>query len=129
MHEMGIALQLIRVVQESLPPGETLRVKSIRLRLGKLTAVVPASLRMCLEMAGKGTVAEGAELEFEEVPVVLSCRDCRAETIVERPPFVCGTCGGAKVDITAGREMVVESLEVEEIPPTAVPCEEKSDAD
>ena len=127
MHEMGIALQLISVVEQSLPPGEALRVKIIRLRLGKLTAVVPASLRMCMEVAAPGTVAEGAELEFREIPVSLTCRECQTVTTVEAPPFVCGKCGGIKVDVTGGREMVVESLEVEEI--SAPANEEKKDAD
>ena len=116
MHEMGIAMQLLRVVEESLPPGEPVRLKSIRLRLGKLTAVVPGSLRMCMEIVAKDTVAEGATLEFDEVPVRLACRDCGAETTVEQPPFVCGSCGGKKVDVVGGREMIVESIEVEDLP-------------
>ena len=127
MHEMGIALQLIQVVESSLPPGEALKVKVIRVRLGKLTAVVPASLRMCIEVAGQGTVVEGAELEFEEVPVSLKCRECHAVTTVDRPPFLCGACGGSRVEVTAGREMIVESLEVEELAPAA--AVEAGDAD
>lgn len=127
MHEMGIAMQLLRVVEESLPPGEPVRLKSIRLRLGKLTAVVPASLRMCMEIVAKDTVAEGATLEFDEVPVRLACRDCGHETVVEQPPFVCGACGGKKVDLIGGREMIVESLEVEDLPaPDATGNEGKS---
>ena len=125
MHEMGIALQVVRIVEQSLPPGEALKVKSVRLRLGKLTAVVPASLRLCLEVVTGGTVMEGAELEFVEVPVVLRCRDCWAETEVERPPLACGVCGGNAVDVIGGREMIVESIEVEELDPGAKTGSEK----
>ena len=102
-----------------------MKVKSVRLRLGKLTAVVPASLRLCLEVVTAGTAMEGAELEFVEVPVVLRCRDCGAETEIERPPLVCGACGWNAVEVIGGREMIVESVEVEELDPGAKTGSEK----
>ncbi len=117
MHEMGIALQILDIVNQSLPRDEDLRIKSIQLRVGKLSAVVPQSLRFCMEVVTKDTPAEGAELHMEEVPVVLVCEDCGAKTEIERPPFECGGCGGSDVEIVSGREMLVDSIEVEQRPP------------
>lgn len=114
MHEMGIAMQIMNIVMESLPPGEPLRVKAIHLRVGKLTAIVPPSLKFCMEMVTKDTPAEGAELKFTEVPVTVECDECGEQTVIERPPFACGKCGSEKVEIISGREMIIESIEVEE---------------
>ena len=113
MHEMGIAMQIMNIAIQSLPPEEGIRVKSIRLRVGKLTAIVPQSLKFCMEVVTKDTPAEGVALEFDEVPVRVACDACGEETEIERPPFQCGSCGSDKVEIIAGREMVVESIEVE----------------
>jgi len=117
MHEMGIAMQVMNIVMESLPRDEPLRVKAIHLRVGKLTAIVPQSLQFCMEMVTKDTPAEGAELKFNEVPVTVECDECGEQTVIERPPFACGKCGSEKVEIISGREMIIESIEVEERKP------------
>jgi len=114
MHEMGIAMQILNIVQESLPPGEPLRIKAIHLKVGKLTAIVPASLTFCMNVVTKDTPADGAELKFIEVPVKVECSECGEESVIEKPPFVCGHCKSDKVEVIAGREMIIESIEVEE---------------
>ena len=54
MHEMGIAIQILNIVKESLPPDEEVKVKAIHLRVGKLTAIVPQSLRFLHGSGRKG---------------------------------------------------------------------------
>jgi len=66
MHEMGIAIQIMNIVQQSLPPGEPAKIKKIHLRVGKLTAIVPASLGFCMEVVTKDGPAEGAELVLRQ---------------------------------------------------------------
>ncbi len=127
MHEMGIAMQIMNIVNQSLPPGEDLKVKSISLRVGKLTAIVPPSLRFCMEVVTKDTAAEGAELAIEEVPVIVSCDDCGEDTRIEEPPFVCGSCGGKNLEVLSGREMIVEAIEVEEPGPGSEPEDENGE--
>ncbi len=121
MHEMGIAIQILNLATSSLPPGEAVKVKAIHLRVGKLTAIVPQSLRFCMDVAAKDTLAEGAELVFTETPVVIDCNECDEQTEIEEPPFVCGSCGSDKIEVVSGREMIVESIEVEDLPADAAP--------
>ena len=115
MHEMGIAIQIINLVRGSMPPDEPLRVKAIHLRVGKLTAIVPQSLRFCMDVVTKDTPAEGAEIVFNEVDVTVECGDCGKESVIDEPPFACKECGSDQVEVTGGREMIVESIEVEEL--------------
>jgi len=113
MHEMGIAMQILGIVQQSMPAGEPLKVKAIHLTIGKLTAIVPSSLTFCMDVVMKDTAAEGAEIVFNEVPVLLECDKCGAQSEVSAPPFVCGQCGSDNVEVVGGREMVIDSIEVE----------------
>ncbi|MBI5062610.1 MAG: hydrogenase maturation nickel metallochaperone HypA, partial [Desulfatitalea sp.] len=77
MHEMGIAMDILRIVQESIPAEMVgARVQRVNLRVGKFSAIVPDSLRFCFNVAAANTVAAGAELAVEEVPVVARCNDC-----------------------------------------------------
>jgi len=122
MHEMGIALQIIEIATASIPPElKGARVARVNLKVGKLAAVVPASLRFCFEVAGKGTPLDGAELAIEEKAVLARCRDCRGEWTITEPAFVCPTCEGGSLDILSGRELDIESIEIAE--------EENKDAD
>jgi hydrogenase nickel incorporation protein HypA/HybF len=112
MHEMGIAMQILNIVKQSVPPEEGIKVKKINLKIGKLTAIVPQSMSFCMEIASKDTVAEGAEITYNEVPVTLSCDECQKTSEILEPPFKCGSCGSEKIEIIGGREMVVESIEI-----------------
>jgi len=114
MHEMGIASQIARIALEHLPPDEPLRVRALRLKIGKLTAIVPQSLRFCLEVVCRETALAGAEVVIEEIPVRAHCQDCGAESEISEPPFWCSACKSVKLDILSGREMLIDSLEVEE---------------
>ena len=115
MHEMGIALQIVEIATASLPPdlGEA-RVAAVNLKIGKLAAVVPESLRLCFDVAVKDTPLAGASLVIDEVPVVASCNDCKAQWTIDEPVFICKTCQSGSLEILSGRELDIESIEVVE---------------
>ena len=115
MHEMGIALQIVEIATASLPSdlGQA-RVAAVNLKIGRLAAVVPDSLRFCFEVAIKDTPLEGAKLAIEELPVVAKCNDCDAQWTIEQPVFVCKKCHGGSLEILSGRELDIESIEVVE---------------
>ncbi len=115
MHEMGIATEIVRIVNDSIPADITApKVAKVNLKVGKLAAVVPQSLLFCFEIAAKETPAEGALLDIEEIPVTARCYTCEAEWEVDRPVFQCPRCDGTKVEMLTGRELDIESIELEE---------------
>jgi hydrogenase nickel incorporation protein HypA/HybF len=115
MHEMGIALQIIEIATASIPPNlADVRIETVNLKIGKLAAVVPDSLRFCFDVAVKDTPLAGAKLVIEEVPVVASCKDCKARWTIEEPVFICKTCQSGSLEILSGRELDIESIEVVE---------------
>ena len=115
MHEMGIALQIVEIATASLPAEmEGITVAKINLKIGKLAAVIPDSLRFCFEVVTKDTPFAGSTLDIKEVPVVVKCRSCLNEWTVTGPDFTCKTCQNGGVDILSGREIEIISLEVAE---------------
>ena len=114
MHEMAIAMEIVDIAQASIPSDlHGARVQRVNLRVGKLSAIVPDSLRFCFDLVIKGGPLEGAELTFDEPPVVVRCRDCRAEWTVTEPVFICEACRGGAIDILSGRELDITSIEIE----------------
>ena len=119
MHEMGIALEIVEIVRASIPADQPqARVARVNLKIGKLTALVPDSLRFCFEVAARESCAAGAELAIEEIPVTARCRDCGHHWTLEKPVFICPECQGTGVRMLTGREMDIESIELIEEDPT-----------
>lgn len=115
MHEMGIALEIIKIVTDSIPPDlKNPRVERINLKVGKLASVVPDSLKFCFEIAAKDTLLEVAHLHIEEIPVTARCNECGHLWTALKPVFICQKCASGSVDLLSGRELDIESIEVEE---------------
>jgi hydrogenase nickel incorporation protein HypA/HybF len=115
MHELSIA-EAIVAIAERHARGRT--VTKVEVRVGHLRQVVPSALEFAFELVAKGTVLDGAELELEDVPARGRCRDCGAETTLSGFPLACSACGGLDLELLAGEELQVESLELEEIEKT-----------
>ena len=115
MHEMGIALQIIEIATASVPPNlEDVRIETVNLKIGKLAAVVPDSLRFCFDVAVKDTPLEGAKLAIEELPVVAKCKDCNTQWTISGAAFSCENCDSGSLEIISGRELDIESIEIAE---------------
>jgi hydrogenase nickel incorporation protein HypA/HybF len=93
-------------------------VLAITLRIGRLSCVQEGALRFCFDLASAGTELSGARLEIIDVPVQIWCPSCGAER--ELPgvqSLACPECGRVSGDIRAGRELDLESIELEPLPP------------
>lgn len=116
MHEMGIAMQVVEIAKASVPPNLTdVAIEKVNLRVGKLSAVVPRSLRFCFEIIAKDDpMFKNATLSIEEVDVKVRCRNCRNEWTVEGPAFTCENCNGGSIDLLSGQELEIISIELEQ---------------
>jgi hydrogenase nickel incorporation protein HypA/HybF len=115
MHEMGIALEIIKIATDSIPGNlKKSKVEKINLKVGKLAAVVPDSLKFCFEVAAKNTPLEGAILHIEIIPVTARCKHCGYFWTAIQPVFICEKCDSGSVDLLSGRELDIVSIEVEE---------------
>src|SRR4051794_23606975 len=87
------------------------RVRSVRLEVGALCAVVPDSMQFCFELAAQGTVADGARLDVDLKAGAARCRTCNREFELPDLILLC-PCGSADVEVMAGRDLRILSMEV-----------------
>jgi hydrogenase nickel incorporation protein HypA/HybF len=106
MHELSITQSVVDAVTEWTGSAA---VVSVRLRVGRLSGVVPDAMRFCFELVTAGTPLEGAVLEIERPDGRGSCRTCGAEFPLPDPALLCH-CGSADVAVLAGRELAVASV-------------------
>jgi hydrogenase nickel incorporation protein HypA/HybF len=75
MHEMPYTQSILEM---ALKASDGKAIRRIFLRVGRLSAIIPASVEVFFALLSKGTAAEGSELVFETAPIVLTCRNCQA---------------------------------------------------
>ena len=114
MHEFGICERIVEGVLEELnrvdPPP---RLIKSRLVVGRLHQLIPEHMRFAYEVLTRDTPAAGSELEVIVKPITGRCRACGWEGEIEPPFFRCGECKERAIETIGGRELYLDSLEIE----------------
>lgn len=110
MHELAITESLIAAAEAEARRHAARRIAKVKLKVGEFTGVAPEALQFCFEVARRGTLAEGAELEIEFVPLRKRCPAC-AKISDGGFEFRCPVCRAA-VEVLSGRELQIEYLEL-----------------
>jgi hydrogenase nickel incorporation protein HypA/HybF len=114
MHELAITQSLLQIALDKARESGAKNIRCINLRIGRLTGYVPEAVEMNFGMLSPGTLAEGAKLLIQWVPVRISCKDCGKGSELGEFEMCCPNCGSTNVSITGGREMFIESMEIED---------------
>ena len=114
MHELSIAASIVDAVTETAAGYPGARVREVRLRVGALASVIEDSLQFCWGVTIDGTPLAGAKLVVRLLPVVIRCENCGVDEQIGVQSFRCPRCGGPAADIRQGRELEIESIEIEE---------------
>lgn len=115
MHELSIITSVVESVTEALAAYPGARVKEVRLRVGALASVIEDSLQFCYQIATEDTPLAGSVLVVNVLPVVARCDGCKQEvTLASLQSFRCPLCGEPVTDLRQGRELEIDSIEIEE---------------
>ena len=119
MHELSITQSVVESIVERLGDAQVTRVT---LEIGRLSGVVVDSIRFCFDLVAEGTSVQGAELVVDEPGGIGQCRDCAFRFQTDDPIVLCPECGSSDVDVLAGQDMRIKSVEVITCaPPVDVP--------
>jgi hydrogenase nickel incorporation protein HypA/HybF len=113
VHELSLADAIVAIARDH---AGARRVTAVDVRIGRLRQVVPDALEFAFALVASGTSLEGAELRVEHVAARVACAGCDAVTEATDFPLVCARCGSAGVEVVAGEELQVESIDVEDEP-------------
>lgn len=112
MHEVSLMQDTVIIATKQAKDAGAQRIHRILMRVGALSGAVPETLEFVFDIVAKGTMAEGATLEIERVPVLCYCPACAQEFAPADFVCECPRCGRPSADIRRGRELQVTSLEV-----------------
>jgi len=112
MHELSVCQSLLAEVERVADAHGATEVTGLVVAVGPLSGVEAPLLSRAFSVARAGTIAEGAMLDIEEMPVVVWCEACGTETAVAANALLCGQCGRWKVDLKSGNELLLKSVEL-----------------
>jgi len=113
MHEQSIVESLLAIALENAKKAEAKKILRIYLVVGELSGVVQDAVDFYFGFLSRGTMAEGADIMFRHVPAELRCRNCDTIFMPERMNLQCPKCKEQQVEIVSGRELYIDSMEVE----------------
>jgi hydrogenase nickel incorporation protein HypA/HybF len=113
MHEQSIVESILALALENAEKAKASRILRIYLVIGELSGVVEEAVEFYFNFLCKNTIAAQASLFFTRTPARLRCRNCNTTFFPEKLNFHCPTCQEQQVEIISGRELYIESMEVE----------------
>ncbi len=123
MHEYSIAEELINTLLDQVNEDKLSSAEIVHLEIGELQVISRKALTQAFKIVTEGTLLEGAELRYEDVPILVRCEDCGFQGEVDHeddftlhfsvPVLSCPECGSS-VDIIKGNELAIRSLTVKD---------------
>lgn len=117
MHELSIVQSLLSLIEEEMIKHGKEKLITVKIKHGRLAAVVPEALETGFEVMTADTRLAGAQIVMEEMPVVLRCRSCGREFSPDVPSAAFAPCPGCGEElghtVLSGRELFIEYLEME----------------
>jgi hydrogenase nickel insertion protein HypA len=112
MHELSLMESTVEIALEYAHREGTQKILQFNLRVGEMSGVVPEALEFAFDACTQGTIAAGAQLQIELVPVLCYCLQCDQEFAPPDLIYVCPNCGKISSKILQGQELQLISLEV-----------------
>jgi hydrogenase nickel incorporation protein HypA/HybF len=112
MHELSIAEEIISIVRSCLPKENNRNVKTVRIKIGKLSNILPESLLFCFNASIEGTELMGAKLEMKSIPITIYCYCCGKTSEIQDYVFTCPNCRNSDIKVLSGNELQLEEIEL-----------------
>ena len=113
MHELGLMTGIMSSVQEAANQAGASAVTDITISVGEMTEAIPDALQFAFEALREGTICENAQLHIAMIAPHSRCLECGAEYEHDRFHMLCPECGSFATELIAGREMRIDSIEVD----------------
>jgi len=115
MHELGIAQDLFRIVEDKAKENNLKVVTKILVVVGEASGIEEDFLRHSLmEHLMPGTIAESAELEITREPLQARCVACGLEIDSQRSfSLRCPNCGDNNLEVIQGKSVYLQTIEGE----------------
>jgi hydrogenase nickel incorporation protein HypA/HybF len=105
---------MLRIVDSTIEQHPGTKLRKIFLDVGRGSTIEPVLLREAFNVLTFDGPYQGTELVINDIPISGQCRECESEFTYEELAVGCPNCGSTNIRITAGLELDIKALEVDE---------------
>lgn len=114
MHELGIMTGVLDAARTASRDAGATKLLKVSISVGEMTEAIEDALVFAFEALTEGdSFTEGAELEINMIRPRSRCLECGEEFEHDRFHMFCPKCDSFATELLAGREMQVDSIEVD----------------
>jgi len=113
MHELGITQGFLSLALEQANKAQAQRITKMEVAIGQDSGASEESIKFYFDLLTPGTMAEGATLSFERVATRFRCPHCQRLLSPAEASEGCPNCGEPRLELAAGRELYLKSIDVE----------------
>ncbi len=113
MHELAVTQNVLEIAVQKAKESGASKITGINLVIGEISGFAEDSVRFHFDILSRDTIASGANLKFERIPLLVRCRKCAHSFSPGQAAWVCPRCGEYDAELLAGQELYVDSIEVE----------------
>lgn len=114
MHELGIMTSVMDSVLEVSKQNGATRLIEVTLKIGEMTEAIEDALQFAFEVLREDDpIAKDAKLTVHMVRPKSVCLDCGTTFEHDRFHMLCPKCDSFATQLLCGREMEIESIEVD----------------
>ncbi|MGI6230838.1 MAG: hydrogenase maturation nickel metallochaperone HypA [Tractidigestivibacter sp.] len=112
MHELGIVVHVIDMVEKAAEENGVSKVLRLDLEVGEVSTIVPDYFRDCYKWAIKRTkYMQECELNMIIVQGISYCRDCKKTYRTTEYGRACPLCGGYNTYLVTGSDVIVRDIQ------------------
>ena len=112
MHELSLAQAIWRQVIGEMERRPECRLAALSIVVGAFSGADPESLEFAMRLVVEESAWPDAEVRIRTEPVALQCRACGRAYETGTLDLACPACGGFDCEVTGGRDLRLESLEI-----------------
>jgi hydrogenase nickel incorporation protein HypA/HybF len=116
MHELPITEEILKIVLKHAQINSVRQVMAIHLQIGKLSDLEDEWIQRYFDYLSKDTLAQGAKLKIERMPIMVQCSSCSTSYEAEAAKLgdlACPKCGQKDSTLLSGREYYIKDMEVQ----------------
>ena len=114
MHELSLAQAIWQQVLGEMRRRPGARLLAVHVVVGAMSGADPESLDFAMQLVAADSHWPQARMCVRTEPLGLKCRACGRPFETRRFHLACPDCGSLDLEVTRGRDLRLESLEVQQ---------------
>lgn len=112
---LGVTRSIVDVVLRNAQAQQAKQVLSVSLVIGEMRNLEEEWVQRYFDRCAKGTLAEGAKIKIQKVPMAFYCNNCGSTfqlAMGSDRHMCCPDCGSENYDMVTGGELLIKEIEI-----------------